>query len=92
MLFKCRLKTLKLNEKDLEMRQLYVMCGRENEYLEYSLLWCSAYSGERLKTLRLQETYKNEVIRDLLFTTNKETEVAKVTLWNLWKMRKGSEK
>ncbi len=53
------------------------------------MLWCPAYTQERIKSERLQQPYpeeENDVIRQYLFE-NKLIEEIKRTLQTFWKTR-----
>ncbi len=45
------------------------MCGAELEDLRYFMLWCPAYTQERIKSERLQQPYPEEddIIGQYLF-------------------------
>ncbi len=47
------------------------LCKGEKKNSEHFLLWCPAYSTERLRYLRLQQSYKKEIIGDLSFENKK---------------------
>ncbi len=62
------------------------MCGGEKEDLTHFLLWCPAYSDERLKNINLQQPYqeKKDIMGELLFGNNiEETK----TIQKFWKIR-----
>ncbi len=65
------------------------MCGAEREVLKHFMLWCSAYTQERIKSEKLQQPYPEEeddVIEKYLFE-NKFIEETKRTLHTSWKIR-----
>ncbi len=45
------------------------MCGAEHEDLKHFMLWCPAYTQERMKSERLQQPYPKEedVVGQYLF-------------------------
>ncbi len=65
------------------------MCGAEREDLKHFMLWCPAYTLERMKSERLQQPYieeEDDVIGKYLFD-NKFIEDTKRTLHTFWKIR-----
>ncbi len=68
------------------------MCGNENEDLKHFLLWCPAYSADRQKNIKLQQSFQeeNNIIGDLLFGNN--IEEANETVQKFWKIKENKTK
>ncbi len=82
-LLKSKTNNLRLNERKRFCNESAAsnMCGAEREDLKHLMLWCPAYTHERMKSERLQQPYPEEddAIGNYLFE-NKFIEETKRTL------------
>ncbi len=89
-LFKSRTNILRLNDRRRFWNEPTTcdMCGAELEDLRHFMLWCPAYTHERIKSKLLQQPYPEEddIIGQYLFE-NKLIEETKRILQAFWKIR-----